>query len=127
MTTIIVLSVLFVCLELFESTWQKADTFYGVIKNNYNIYEKNIFIYFLFNPTFFFSLYLSMQFNNYGFLMSSIIVLKFLDISFRLLLMDKIQKNEDVSYLIPIDIEYSMLLRYFNVLLYPMTFILTFI
>jgi len=127
MTTIIVLSVLFVCLELFESTWQKADTFYGVIKNNYNIYEKNIFIYFLFNPTFFFSLYLSMQFNNYGFLMSSIIVLKFLDISFRLLLMEKIQKNEDVSYLIPIDIEYSMLLRYFNVLLYPMTFILTFI
>jgi len=127
MTTIIVLSVLFVCLELFESTWQKADTFYGVIKNNYNIYEKNIFIYFLFNPTFFFSLYLSMQFNNYGFLMSSIIVLKFLDISFRLLLMEKIQKNEDVSYLILIDIEYSMLLRYFNVLLYPMTFILTFI
>jgi len=127
MTTIIVLSVLFVCLELFESTWQKADTFYGVIKNNYNLYEKNIFIYFLFNPTFFFSLYLSIQFNNYGFLMSSIIVLKFLDISFRLLLMKKIQNNEDVSYLIPIDIEYSMLLRYFNVALYPITFILTFI
>ena len=127
MTTIIVLSVLFVCLELFESTWQKADTFYGVIKNNYNQYEKNIFIYFLFNPTFFFSLYLSIQFNNYGFLMSSIIVLKFLDISFRLLLMKKIQNNEDVSYLIPIDIEYSMLLRYFNVALYPITFILTFI
>lgn len=65
-----------------------------------------------------------MKFNNFGFLMSSIIVLKFLDISFRLFLMNKIQKDEDITYLVPMDIEYTVSLRYFNVLLYPMTFIL---
>ena len=124
MTTILILVIFFISLEIFESTWQQANSFYGVIKNNYKIYDKNIFLYFLFNPTFFFSIYLSMQFNNFGFLMSSIIVLKFLDISFRLFLMNKIQKDEDITYLVPIDIEYTLLLRYFNVFLYPITFIL---
>jgi len=125
MTIIIILFVLFICLELFESRWQESDTFYGVIKNNYILYEKNIFLYFLFNPTFFFSLYLSIKFNNYSFLMSSIVVLKFLDISFKLFLMNKITKDEDITYLIPIDIKYSFTLRYFNIFLYPITFLLS--
>lgn len=124
MTTILILVIFFISLEIFESTWQQSNSFYGVIKNNYKVYEKNIFLYFLFNLSFFFSVYLSMKFNNFGFLMSSIIVLKFLDISFRLFLMNKIQKDEDITYLVPMDIEYTSLLRYFNVLLYPVTFIL---
>jgi len=124
MTTILILVIFFISLEIFESTWQQSNSFYGVIKNNYKIYNKHIFLYFLFNPTFFFSVYLSMKFNNFGFLMSSIIVLKFLDISFRLFLMNKIQKDEDITSFVPIDIEYTLLLRYFNVLLYPVTFVL---
>jgi len=127
MTAISFLFIFFLILEVFESKWQQSDSFYGVIKNNYQIYNKNIFIYFLFNPTFFFSIYLSMHFNNFGFLMSSIIVMKFLDISLRLLLMNKIQNNEDISAFIPIDIKYTFTLRYFNVFLYPMVFVLSLI
>ena len=124
MITLLTLLFIFVLLEIFESTWQKSNSFYGVIKNNYQIYNKNIFLYFLFNPTFFFSVYLSMHFNDFGFFMSSIIVLKFLDISFRLFLLNKIDKDEDISYLVPMNIEYTFTLRYFNVALYPVTFIL---
>jgi hypothetical protein len=124
MNTILILIIFFIFLEIFESTWQKSNSFYEVIKNNYKIYEKNIFLYFIFNPTFFFSIYLSMKFNNFSFLMSSIIVLKFLDISFRLFLMNKIQKDEDITSFVPIDIVYTPILRYFNVLLYPLTFML---
>ena len=124
MTTILILLVFFISLELFESNWQKSDTFYGVIKKNFQIYQKNIFLYFILNPTFFFSLYLAMKFNNFGFLMSSIIVMKFLDISFRLYLMNKIQKDEDITSLVPLDIKYTNTLRYFNVVLYPITFVL---
>lgn len=127
MTTIFFLCFLFVFLEFFESSWQKANTFYGVIKKNYQIYNKNIFVYFLFNPAFFFSLFIALYFNNFSFLMCSIIVLKFLDISFRLFLMNKIQKDEDITYLVPLDIEYTGLLRYFNVILYPMTFLFSFL
>ena len=124
MTSLLILLVFFILLEIFESNWQKADTFYGVIKNNYQVYQKNIFLYFLLNPTFFFALYLAIKFNIFGFLMCSIIVLKFLDISFRLFLINKIQKDEDINYLVPIDIKYSLTLRYLNVVLYPTTFIL---
>jgi hypothetical protein len=119
----VTLFVFFISLEIFETNWQKAETFYGVIKNNYLVYEKNIFFYFILNPTFFFSLYLAIKFNNFGVIMSSIIIVKFLDISFRLFLMTKIQNNEDITYLVPIDIHYSFVIRYFNVLLYPLLFL----
>jgi len=125
LTTLFILIIFFISLELFESNWQKADTFYGVIKNNYKVYEKNIFLFFILNPTFFFSIYLAMKFNNYGFLMSSIIVLKFTDISFRLYLMKKIQDDEDITPLVPMDINYSFTLRYFNVIVYPIAFFLS--
>jgi hypothetical protein len=125
LTTIFILIIFFISLEIFESNWQKADTFYGVIKNNYKVYEKNIFLYFILNPTFFFSIYLAMKFNNFGFLMSSIIVLKFTDICFRLFLMKKIEDDEDITQLVPIDINYSLTIRYFNVILYPITFFLS--
>lgn len=124
MTTLLTLFIFFISLEIFESNWQKADTFYGVVKNNYQAYDKNIFLFFLLNPTFYFSIYLAMKFSNFGFLMSSIIVLKFMDISFRLYLMQKIKNDEDIFNLVPIDIKYTNTLRYFNVVLYPATFVL---
>lgn len=121
MNTIFILVIILIFLELFESTWQKSHSFYGLIKKNYQIYNKNIFLYFIFNPTFFFSIYLSIILNNFGFLMSSIIVMKFLDISFKLFLLNKIKNDEDISSLVPIDIKYTLALRYFNVILYPGT------
>ena len=125
MTTILFLIIIFISLEIFESNWQKADRFYDVIKNNYQIYEKNILLFFLLNPTFIFSIYLSIILKHYSFLMNTLIVLKFLDISFRLYLCQKIKNDEDISSLIPIDIEYNYALRYINVIIYPGIFILS--
>ncbi|MGB5867071.1 MAG: hypothetical protein WBG69_04260 [Arcobacteraceae bacterium] len=125
MTTILILLVFFISLEIFESNWQKAETFYGVIRNNYTVYNKNIFLFFILNPTFFYAIYLSMKFQNFGFLMSSIVILKFADISFRLFLMKKIQNDEEITSLVPLDIKYSFAIRYFNVILYPITFFLS--
>jgi len=121
MNIIFIFVIILLFLEIFESTWQKSDSFYGLIKKNFLIYNKNIFIYFIFNPTFFFTIYLSMSLNNFGFFMSSIIVVKFLDISFRLFLLNKIKNDEDITHLVPIDIPYTSTLRYFNVILYPGT------
>jgi len=125
LTSLLTLLLFFIALELFESNWQKSDSFYGVIKNNYQIYDKNIFLFILLNPTFFFSIYLAMKFGNFTFLMSSIIVLKFMDISFRLFLLKKIQNDDDINYLVPLDIKYTFFIRYFNVILYPSTFLLS--
>ena len=125
MTTLILLIIIFISLEIFESNWQKADTFYGVIKNNYQIYSKSIFLFFILNPTFLFALYLANTLNNFTFLMNALIIVKFADISFRLHLMRKIQNDEDISSLVPLDIPYNNMLRYINVILYPSMFILS--
>ncbi len=121
--TIIIFLLFFIVFEIFESSWQKADSFYEVINNNYKIYKKNLFFYFLLNPTFIYSLFLSFYLNNFGFWMSSIIVIKFADISFRLYLMQKITKNESFKNIIPIDITMNIYIRYINVAVYPLCFI----
>lgn len=121
--TFIILLSIFIAMEAFESNWQKADTFYGVIKNNYKIYDKGIIYYFLLNPTFIYSLFLAFLLNNFSFWMSSIIVLKFADISFRLHLMQKISKDESIQSIVPMDMDMNVYLRYINVLIYPLSFI----
>ena len=75
---------IFVAIELFESNWQKSSTLYGMLENNFLVYKKNIFLYFILHISFFYSLYLSISSNNFGFWMSSILALKFFDIIFKL-------------------------------------------
>ena len=123
MTTILFLILFFIALELFESNWQKADSFYGVIKNNYQIYSKSISLFLVLNPTFIYSIYLAFTLNNFSFFMSSIIVVKFIDISFRLHLMKKIQNDEDITSIVPFDIPMNIYYRYINVLIYPVMFV----
>ena len=127
METVLFLLIFFIALEVFESNWQKSNTFYGVIRNNYQVYKKSIFLFFILNPTFFYAIYLSFSLNNYSFLMNSIIILKFLDISFRLHIINKMNSNQDISSLIPIDINMTNFFRYLNVLIYPSVFFLSLI
>jgi hypothetical protein len=121
--SIIFLTSLFIALELFESNWQKSDTLYGVLKNNYLIYKRGMFLYFLMNPTFIYSIFLSIYLNNFGFLMSTIIFLKFADIAFRLHILKKIDNDEEIKDIIPINIKMSNFLRYVNAVMYPAAFL----
>ena len=109
---------LFFALELFEANWQHSKTLYGILENNYKIYKKSVFLYFLMNPTFFFSLYITISYNIFNIYMDIVIVLKFLDIAFRLNLMKKITNNEDIKRIIPFNIDMSGLMSYINVVLY---------
>ncbi|QKF59895.1 hypothetical protein ACN2EN_09675 [Aliarcobacter lanthieri] len=116
---------IFIAIELFETNWQKSNTLYGLIYNNFLAYKKNIFIYFILHLSFFYSLYLAISLNNFGFFMSTIIVLKFLDISFKLTLMKKLSSGNNMEDIIPFNIAISPVLRYLNVLIYPILFLLS--
>ncbi len=120
---LIILLGIFIGLEVFESNWQKSDTFYGIIAKNFKIYEQSLWLYFLLNPTFIYSIFLAFYLNNFNFWMSTIVVLKFADISFRLHLMQKISNNESIQDIIPIDITMNIFLRYLNVLIYSLCFL----
>jgi hypothetical protein len=124
MENVLYLLLIFIALEIFESNWQKADTFFGMIKNNYLAYKKGIFIFILLNPTFIYSIFVSYYLQNFSFVMTLIIGLKFADISFKLHLLNKIDKDEDITEVIPADMPMNNMLRYINVFIYPTTFIM---
>lgn len=121
--TILFLFLIFVALEFFESTWQKSDTLYGLINNNFSIFNKNIILYFLLHTTFFYTIFLSFYLNNFTFWMSSILVIKFLDISFKLTLMQKLSSGKEINELIPMNINMNLVFRYMNLVIYPLTFL----
>ena len=120
---ILSLFLIFVALEFFESRWQKSDTLYGLIKNNFSIFQKNIFLYFLLHVTFFYTIYLSFSLSNFTFWMNSILIIKFLDISFKLTLMQKLARGKEIAEIIPMDVKMTIVFRYMNVLIYPLSFL----
>ncbi|MBU0924017.1 hypothetical protein KKG81_03965 [bacterium] len=120
---ILSLFLIFIALEFFESNWQKSDTLYGLIKNNFSIFQKNIFLYFLLHLTFFYTIFLSFYLNNFSFWMSSILIIKFLDISFKLTLMQKLSSGKEIEEIMPMNIKMTIVFRYMNVLIYPLSFL----
>lgn len=119
---LISLLLIFFAVELFESNWQKNDTLYGLIQNNYIIYKKNIFLYLLLHVSFFYSLGLIMYLNNFNFWMVSIVVVKFLDMAFKLSMMKKLDDGLSMEEVMPINMNMTPIIRYFNVLIYPFCF-----
>jgi hypothetical protein len=117
------LLLIFIALELFESTWQKSNSLFGFLNNNFNFFKKNIFLYFLLHLTFFYTIFLSFYYNNFGFWMSSIFIVKFADISFKLFIMKKLSNGDLIEEIIPMNIPMTPSLRYFNVVIYPLTFL----
>ena len=116
------LLLIFAAVELFESNWQRHDTLYGLIYNNFLIYQKNIFLYFVLHAGFFYALGVAIYLNNFSFWMSSIIVIKFLDMAFKLNMMQKLSSGVDIKEIMPINIKMTLLFRYFNVIVYPLSF-----
>ncbi len=120
---IFLLLFIFILLEVFESTWQKSDTLYGYLHNNFLVFKKNIFLYFTLHITFLYTIYLSFYLNNFSFWMCSIFIIKFADLSLKLSIMKKLLNDISIETIIPMNIKMSPLLRYFNVIVYPLTFL----
>lgn len=120
---IISLFFIFIAIEIFESNWQKADDLYSFIENNFFVFRKNVFMYFILHLSFFYTIFLSLYLNNFGFWISSIIILKFLDISIKLTILKKLSQDMDIKEIIPMNIKMTPLYRYMNVLIYPLSFL----
>ena len=120
---ILSLFLIFVALELFESKWQKSDTLYGLLNNNFQIFQKNIFLYFLLHLTFFYTIFVSFYLNNFSFWISSILIIKFLDISFKLSLMKKLSNRTNIEAIVPFNMTMVPILRYMGVIIYPLSFL----
>ena len=120
---LISLLLIFIAVELFESNWQKSDSLYGLISNNFAVYSKNIFLYFSLHLSFYYTIFLSLHLNNFGFWMSSILVVKFIDIAFKLSMMQKLSSGSSIEEVMPMNVKMTPLFRYINVLIYPLCYI----
>jgi len=112
-------------LELFEVSWQKAPTLFGVLANLYHWYKKSIFFIFLLHPTFFLTVYLLLK-SDFSIAMQILASLKLSDIALKLLFVKKIfiekKSSPEISAALQMRLEPWML--YFGVVVYPILVLL---
>lgn len=114
------LFVLLIIFEVLEANTQKGSSLIEILKYGYSIYKYNIFIYLSMNFTFFYALFISIYLNDFNFWLASIVVLKFLDISIKLYLFQKIEREgfSALENFIPTDIKFTTSLKYSNLMIY---------
>ncbi|MDT8339305.1 MAG: hypothetical protein RQ763_08910 [Sulfurimonas sp.] len=87
---------LFILLEFFEVSWQKAPTIMGMIIKMHRYYSKSIFLFLIMHPTFYFSIGFAMltDLNIYAIIL---LFLKTLDVATKILLIEQIYTKRELS------------------------------
>ena len=111
---------LFMILEAFEISWQKAPSIMGMIIRMHKHYSKNIFLFLIMHPTFYFSIGFAMI-CEYSMSAMLLVFIKTADIATKILLIEQIFVKKELSQelslilLAPID----KYLPYVGLLIYP--------
>ncbi len=88
--------VLYIALEIYEVQWQKASTMIGMLARMYEQYRKNIFVFLLMHPTFYFSIMFAIisNYNEYALVLVGI---KTIDIVTKMTLIRKVFIEKNLS------------------------------
>lgn len=78
---------LMLIIELIETHLHKAETLGLMIDRLYGYYQKSVFLFFLVHPSFYFTIFVSLYLNILNFYMIAILLLKGLDIFFKIEMM----------------------------------------
>ena len=74
-------------IELIETNLHRADTLELMIERLYGYYQKSVFLFFLVHPAFYFVIFVSIYLNLLDFYIIAILLLKTLDIFFKIEMM----------------------------------------
>ena len=116
---------LYIILEFFEVSWQKAPSLMGMLLRMYKYYHKNILLFLLMHPTFYFAIGFVMLSDYNGFALL-LVFIKALDIATKILLIEQVFIKKELSYelslvlLAPI----NSFLPYLGMFLYPFLILL---
>ncbi len=111
---------LFVLLEIYEISWQKAPSIMGMLIRMHKYYQKSIFLFLIMQPTFYFAIGFAML-SNYAPSALILLFIKTFDIATKILLIEQVFKKRELSQelslilLAPI----NSFLPYIGLLLYP--------
>ncbi len=78
---------LMLMIELIETHLHRADTLELMIERLYGYYQKSVFLFFLVHPSFYFVIFISIYLNLLNFYIIAILILKSLDIFFKIEMM----------------------------------------
>ncbi len=87
---------LFVLLELYEISWQKAQTIMGMIARMNIYYSKSIFLFLVMQPTFYFSIGFAMisDYCPYAMIM---LFIKTFDVATKIILIEQVFKKQELT------------------------------
>jgi len=121
--------VILIFLELFEVSWQKGQNFRDYISNLFGYYKKSVILFILLHPTLYFILFAQMSLQNDSALASILVMIKVIDIGFKISLMDKIYKHKPLgNFEILLKENYNIPsgMKFIGTLLYPTLFFFAF-
>ena len=85
---------LFVLLEFYEISWQKAPSIMGMLIRMHKYYSKSIFLFLIMQPTFYFAIGFAML-SNYHPSAMILLFIKTADIATKILLIEQVLKREN--------------------------------
>ncbi len=95
--TIIKYTLLFIFLELYEVSWQKAPSMLGMLVRMHKYYAKNMFLFLLMQPTFYFAIGFAMV-TNYNPYALMLLFIKTFDIATKIILIEKVFIKKEVPH-----------------------------
>lgn len=116
---------IFMLLELYEVTWQKAPTIMGMISRMNKYYSKSIFLFLIMHPTFYFSIGFAML-SDYNIFAMILLFLKTADIATKIVLIEQIFTKKRLSYELKVALltPINSFLPYIGLFIYPIFIIL---
>ena len=113
--------ILFLLLEFYEVSWQKAPTLMGMLLRMHIEYQKNIVLFLIMQPTFYFAIGFVML-TDYAPTAMILLFIKTVDIATKIVLIEQVFIKKELSHemslilLAPI----NNFLPYMGMLLYPL-------
>ena len=111
---------LFIILEVYEISWQKAPSIMGMLIRMYKYYKKSILLFLIMHPTFYFSIGFVIL-TNYSASAMLLLFIKTFDIATKILLIEQVfikrELSQELSLILLAPI--NSFLPYIGLLIYP--------
>lgn len=113
--------IIFILLELYEVSWQKADSIMGMLIRMHKQYDKNIFLFLIMNPTFYFSIWFAMI-SDYSTSAMVLLFIKTVDVATKILLIQIVFIKKELSQDLALTLlaPINKFLPYIGVIIYPL-------
>ena len=117
---------LYILLEFFEVSWQKAPSIMGMLIRMYKYYKKSIFLFLVLHPTFYFAIWFAML-SDYSIASMLLLFIKTADIATKILLIQQVfikkELSQELSLILLAPI--NSFLPYIGLLFYPVLIVIS--